>query len=233
MDHGFDVEFLSSPTILVVGVTLALLPVLFLYLREPDLPGEVKRSGKFSVFDPADDAAMEERRRDFTRNARSLQGVMTCKDGELDHLFKDEHKIENYEDALKILEGWFKENNISVKADKIVPLLSVTPGFDFLMKHKIPPTTKQDCYVLIAGLDGEFRVLWTAYCTDVPKPNQVAGPFILHLMSENLAGKIGNTVNYTYTMRSNTSHDMKEHLKNIRTHLAKAGKGMKDAILHM
>lgn len=175
-----------------------------------------------------DESQMEERKRDFFRCAKSKEGILVSVDGDIKPLFAED--VEDYDGALKIFDAWLEKNGIKIKAEKIVPLLSVTPGFDFLMSHKIPPMTKQGTFMILGGVN-EVRVLWSAFTTDSPQPNQIAGPFILDLLSEDLVAKKGTRTHFDYSMKSNSQASMKNVFERHRMQLAKAARGDKSALI--
>jgi len=214
-------DLLSSPAILVTFFGIVLVPLLFYFLRDTQLPGTLKRTGAFVHPDVTDDNLMEERKRDFFRCAKSKEGILTSIDGDMQPLFKEAPKT--YDDAVEVLQSWLKTNEIEIDPLQIIPQLAVTPGFDFLMQNSVPPITKQDIYILIGGPKC-VRIQWNVFLTDHPMPNQIAGPFYLKLTSENLLEKNGLATHYDYAVTSNTHSSMKNVLDRERTALAKLGR---------
>lgn len=178
---------------------------------------------------------MDERKRDFLRCARAKVGIMVCVDGDVNPLFLEDIKEKDndlaFDAAWKILNEWLVKQKIKVEKSTLVPLLSVTPGFEFLMKQGIPPTTRQDRYIVIAG-PNQLRVLWVCFATDTPKPNEIAGPYVINLLSENLLEKDSNSekTRYIYSIQSNKEKDIVNVLSKKQTALAQIGTGSESAL---
>merc|ERR1711924_150049 len=74
---------------------------------------------------------------------------------------------------------------------RVQNFLSATPGFDFAMKHKVPPMFPQSIYLV--QLDRAVRVGWYAYVVDQPKPGLTCSSVAVALVTEDLHA------NKTYT----------------------------------
>merc|ERR1711879_803060 len=71
-------------------------------------------------------------------------------------------------------------------AERIVAEVAVSEGFNFAMKHQIPPMFPQSKFVLVLNRNGKVRVMWLAFATHEAKPNMTSTPFILKLLTADL-----------------------------------------------
>eukprot|EP00397_Hematodinium_sp_SG-2012_P058598 GEMP01074312.1.p1 GENE.GEMP01074312.1~~GEMP01074312.1.p1 ORF type:complete len:229 (+),score=39.40 GEMP01074312.1:117-803(+) len=216
----------DNPVLVALAVGLVSFAIFLLVTRHTQLPGTVKKEGTFDLEDAEEKSQMEERRRDFLRCAKAMSGILVSVDGDITPLYTKQ--VDDYDAALKVLENWLGTNNLKISPEKLVPYLAVAPGFSFLMTHSIPPMTRQDKYTILAG-DDQVRVLWSCYITDSPQPDQVAGPFILILMSEDLIAKDPNSTvtTFSYSVRPSSTKNMIKSLERKGTFLAKAARGCK------
>mmetsp|Transcript_51146 Transcript_51146/g.121554 ORF Transcript_51146/g.121554 Transcript_51146/m.121554 type:complete len:253 (+) Transcript_51146:88-846(+) len=239
MPKAIEPETAAMGAMVLAGVFvgLAILSFIAVYMRRKPLPGKLLEKGTFEHEDPTREEDIEERKRDFSRIAATQRDLWIFSPTQLEAQVTlptppsggDVVAEEAVERAVSKLKEWLESNlkgveDTSALMGRVLATLSVTPGFDFVMRHKVPPMIMQGKYILMVSRKGQVRLAWYAFVTDSPKPNAVAGPFIVKMVSEDLASAERSKRSYTqyhYTARSTSSEDMNKvvsrHLKHIVT----------------
>lgn len=97
--------------------------------------------------------------------------------------------------------------------DRIIYFISASPGFDFAMRHKVPPRILQPKYLVLVSNGGQVRVAWFAFVSNHADPGATAGPFVVKLVSEDLRSEDRDLRSYskfTYTTRPASGSDMEK-----------------------
>eukprot|EP00933_Yihiella_yeosuensis_P041734 TRINITY_DN36133_c6_g1_i1.p1 TRINITY_DN36133_c6_g1~~TRINITY_DN36133_c6_g1_i1.p1 ORF type:complete len:184 (+),score=28.80 TRINITY_DN36133_c6_g1_i1:82-552(+) len=107
--------------------------------------------------------------------------------------------------------------------DRVVQAISVSPGFDFAMRHAVPPMIMQAKFLLIVSKSGQVRVLWAAFVTDKVVPGLTAGPFVVKLVSEDLKAERDSRTytQWKYTAKAARSADIEKILQGYVPHIIK------------
>eukprot|EP00931_Biecheleriopsis_adriatica_P096989 TRINITY_DN70740_c0_g1_i1.p1 TRINITY_DN70740_c0_g1~~TRINITY_DN70740_c0_g1_i1.p1 ORF type:complete len:263 (-),score=50.74 TRINITY_DN70740_c0_g1_i1:14-802(-) len=231
---SFVVESALGGDISVLGgsaaAVLALLRVVYFTVRSQSLPGKLLPKGTFEVEDPANDEMLAERGRDFTRIASSKQDIWIFTDVQrearkilpLDITTGGDVTEEMVKASVAKLRSWLHNEfyripgaadlDLDVLVSRVVALLSVTPGFDWVMRHGVPPMLLQTKYLLMISRSGQVRVAWFAFICDKPVPGAKAGSHVAKLVSEDLNTKRQpKTRTYAvlqYTAKSTSEVDM-------------------------
>merc|ERR1712008_257436 len=118
-----------------------------------------------------------------------------------------------------------KATNIDTIASRAVYAISVSPGFEFMMKHRVPPMSLPAKYALMVSKLGQVRVVWYAFITDKPQPGMSSSPWVAKLVSEDLAADRGGRthVEYTYTAKETNEKQLD---KIISKHVPLISKGI-------
>lgn len=225
----------------VVATTVALLVLRGLFCRKRKLPGKLRPRDTFEHEDPVKADDIEERKRDFSRIVATRQDIwiltaVNRKPGVsllLDLPANAEHNL-----AYTKFKFWLQGELGNIPGavdlgltsrwpvlDRSINFISVSPGFEFMMRHQIPPMTFQAKYLLMISKTGQVRCAWYAFITDKPKPGSTSGPFVAKLVSEDLNADRGSRT-YTvahYTAKESPSTDMN---KIIASHLPLIMKGI-------
>merc|ERR1712107_532027 len=97
--------------------------------------------------------------------------------------------------------------------DRLVHLISVSPGFEFIMGKKVQPNLLQPKYVLMISRSGQVRIAWYAYVQDKIMPGATAGPFVVKLVSEDLNAERDRSYTiFQYTAKATGESDMEKIL---------------------
>lgn len=190
-------------------------------------------SGFFVHEDAGTDREMAERRRDFSRlintqhdlwhfttSARSAGNVLQIE------LSPHEQKSPVVGDmAFEKLRSWFQgELQMTSKiaaeiANRAINVLSVSPAFEFLTQHGLPQPGLPARYVLMVSRSGQVRVAWYAYVTDEPTPGATSSPFVVKLLSTDLAAERGTctSTKYSYTLTRTTFTELDEYMTQHRS----------------
>lgn len=225
-------------------VLVVVLAATSLFGKRP-LPGKLSARGAFNHEDPASKDAIAERKRDFSRivGTRRDIWVFTADARKPGTVMPVElQQAGNMEDlgrvAYEKLKFWLQGELGKIPGaidlgmtsqwpvvDRVINFISVTPGFDFLMQHKVPPMILQAKYVLMISKTGQVRAAWYAFATDKPAPGATSGPFIVKLTSEDLNGDRGGLTygQHSYTAKATRETDME---KVIAAHLPLITKGI-------
>ena len=97
--------------------------------------------------------------------------------------------------------------------DRIMYFISASPGFDFAMRHKVPPRILQPKYMILVSNGGQVRVAWFAFVSNHADPGATAGPFVVKLVSEDLRSAdrgLRTFSKFTYTTRAASCSDMEK-----------------------
>ena len=108
--------------------------------------------------------------------------------------------------------------------DRIMYFVSASPGFDFIMQHKVLPRILQPKYVIMVSNGGQVRVAWFAFVSNNPDPGATAGPFVVKLVSEDLRSADRDSRTYskfTYTAKPAASADMEKIISDMVPHILK------------
>eukprot|EP00913_Durusdinium_trenchii_P015819 g14867.t1 len=97
--------------------------------------------------------------------------------------------------------------------DRIIYFISASPGFDFVMRHKVPPRILQPKYLILVSNGGQVRVALFAFVSKQADPGATAGPFVVKLVSEDLRSADRDSRSFskfTYTTRPASCSDMEK-----------------------
>ena len=97
--------------------------------------------------------------------------------------------------------------------DRIIYFISASPGFDFAMRHKVPPRILQPKYLVLVSNGGQVRVAWFAFVSKQADPGATAGPYVVKLVSEDLRSADRDSRSYSkfiYTTRAASCQDMEK-----------------------
>mmetsp|Transcript_58468 Transcript_58468/g.148203 ORF Transcript_58468/g.148203 Transcript_58468/m.148203 type:complete len:313 (+) Transcript_58468:438-1376(+) len=215
--------------------------------RRRTFPGKLAASGTFKLEDPdpADNQAIAERRRDFTRilstnrdiwifthASRSPGAVLPVDAPSGSFAATEEGADRSYshfktwlEGEMAALPGWLDQGQIPQLVDRLMFFISATPGFDFKMHHEIPAVDLQAKYVIMVSKTGQVRAAWYAFVTDKVTPGATSGPFVVKLVTGDLAQLAGRggiaPDDCTYTTSATRETDLgriiSEHAELIST----------------
>jgi len=216
-------------------------------LGRKSLPGRLAPKGSFNHEDPANKEAIAERKRDFARIVATKRDIWIFTDssrspGAVLPVELPSSGSSDTEDTAKIsyqkLKFWLQGELGKIPGavdlgltsqwpvvDRLVYFISATPGFDFVMQHKVPPMHLQAKYVIMISKTGQVRAAWYAFVTDKVTPGATAGPFVVKLVSEDLNAERGGRTysEFTYTANATRETDME---KVIAKHLPVIVKGI-------
>jgi hypothetical protein len=203
-----------------IGIVFALLILSLFLVRSlgGKLPGKLQPEGSVVVADVRDPQQMAERERDLGRSlaadniqvrimdepCRSLADMLRDEGGaekaksgasmfDTETLSSAEAAGVSRVEALSALlerHSSLRGEELRLLRERVVNLLSVTPGFTFAMSHQVPPMFPQAKFLLqiaSASPPGDIRVCWYAFVVDKPAPGMTKSEFSLLLASENLA----------------------------------------------
>eukprot|EP00928_Gymnodinium_smaydae_P079172 TRINITY_DN6316_c0_g2_i2.p1 TRINITY_DN6316_c0_g2~~TRINITY_DN6316_c0_g2_i2.p1 ORF type:complete len:263 (-),score=39.28 TRINITY_DN6316_c0_g2_i2:58-846(-) len=233
--------------VLTLAVLLAVVTVVgiscFLPAARP--PGKLESFGLFESEDPANDDAVAERGRDFTRIVSAKNNIWLFSD-----LNRDAGKSlplnvatggDNTEEIVKpcvaklrsfLHDEFFRipgaaNFDLDKLVQRVVALTSVAPGFDLVMRHQVPPMMKQPKYLLLISKTGQVRVAWYAFVSEKPMPGVESGAFVIKMVSEDLnTERDPKSRTYSvlyYTAKSNREQDMDNV---VRKHVPQILKGI-------
>lgn len=201
--------------------------------RKRALPGKLFARGYFETEDPANLDAIKERERDFFRIAGTKRdlwiftdssrkpGTVLPVDGAAGGSSGADAEIKP---CLQRFKFWLQGELGKIPGaidlgmtskwpvfDRLVYLTSVTPGFEFVMRHQVPPMLLQSKYVVMISKSGQVRLAWYAFMTDKPQPGSTAGPFVGKIVSEDLNAERERDRSHTvfrYTVTPTREKDM-------------------------
>ena len=173
------------------------------------LPGTLEPQGTAMVEDVLDPAQMKERERDLGRSlqadnvqVRNLdESPMMIGDGIREHFYSLADILRKGDESrsdIEALSAFLKRftslrgDELRLLRDRVVNLLSVTPGLAFALAHKVPPLFPEAKFLLQVATapgenhTGEVRVCWHAFVVDKPAPGLKTSPYTVVLASENL-----------------------------------------------
>eukprot|EP00928_Gymnodinium_smaydae_P050779 TRINITY_DN34341_c0_g1_i1.p1 TRINITY_DN34341_c0_g1~~TRINITY_DN34341_c0_g1_i1.p1 ORF type:complete len:264 (-),score=54.18 TRINITY_DN34341_c0_g1_i1:2-793(-) len=209
--------------------------VVGLLCRRRKLPGRLRPRGTFEHEDPAAAEAVAERKRDFARIAATRRDIWVFTDGarlpgavlpmEPPSRGQDDQGI-GPEAAYERLKFWLQGELGKIPGaidlgltsrwpvlDRVVSFISVSPGFDFIMRHQVLPMTYQCKYLLMISKSGQVRAAWYAFVSDRATPGATSGPFVVKLVSENLNAARDDGRTYTcsrFSARPTAEKDMEK-----------------------
>jgi len=214
-----------------------LLAVVFM-LRPRSLPGNLRQKGTFEHEDPANSVAVAERRRDFCRIVATKRDlwIFTSENRQPAVSLPVDLPMGMGPDggdtavAEKVcynkLKWWLQQELGRIPGaidlgmtsqwtvvDRIMYFISASPGFDFAMRHKVPPRILQPKYLILVSNGGQVRVAWFAFVSNNADPGATAGPFVVKLVSEDLRSAdrdLRTFSKFTYTTRPAASSDMEK-----------------------
>lgn len=215
----------------LLGIAVLVLATVIFFTRKRPLPGKLKPKGTFEHEDPGSSDAKAERRRDFARILATKRDILVFTStvrqlgtvlpgdlgqGDLNDMATAEKVASNK------LKFWIQMELGSIPGaidlgmtsewsvvERVVHAISVSPGFDFVMRHGVPPMIMQAKFILMISKGGQVRVAWVAFVTDNPQPGMTAGPFVLKLVSEDLRGGRERTwTHFKYTVKAASSSDI-------------------------
>lgn len=210
--------------------------------RRRPLPGKLLKSGSFENEDPANQDTIRERERDFFRIVGTKRDLWVLTSsirtvGSVLPLNISSGGSSDVEEAIKpclqSFKYWLQEELGKIPGaidlgmtskwevfDRLVHLTSVTPGFEFIMRHKVTPMLNQPKYLIMISKSGQVRLAWFAFITDKPVPGSTAGPFVVKLVSEDLnAARDRSYTNFQYTTRPTREQDMEKYVAGQTTHI--------------
>lgn len=221
---------LPTPALAGIAVVLGLVCVWSLLRgRGGPPPGKLRPQGTFEHEDPANTDAMAERRRDFSRIAASKRDIWVFTDEsrrpgtalpvELPESGADPTQAGKI--ATQKLKFWLQSELGKIDGaidlgmtsqwplvDRLVYFISASPGFDFVMRHKVQPMIMQAKYLVAVSKSGQVRAAWYAFVTDRPTPGATSGPWVVKLVTEDLSAdredRTHTTSNYTATATRET-----------------------------
>jgi len=216
-----------------VAAVVILLITLVLRSRTKALPGKLTAKGSFEHEDPGSADALGERGRDFARLAATKRDVWIVTDGNrkpatilpLEIPTGGDFDAEaTVKPCLQKLRFWMQGELGKIPGaidlgmtsrwpvlDRVVAAISVSPGFDFVMRHKVPPMLLQVKYILMISRSGQVRVAWYAFVTDKPAPGATAGPFVVKMVSEDLnAERERSYTTFDFTAKATREVDMEK-----------------------
>jgi len=219
---------------------LLLVPILAVVfmLRPRSLPVNLRQKGTFEHEDPANSASVAERRRDFCRivatkrdlwifTAASRQpGVSLPVDLPMGMGPDGGDTAVAEKVCYNKLKWWLQQELGRIPGaidlgmtsewsvvDRIMYFISASPGFDFAMRHKVPPRILQPKYMILVSNGGQVRVAWFAFVSNHADPGATAGPFVVKLVSEDLRSAdrgLRTFSKFTYTTRAASCSDMEK-----------------------
>lgn len=215
------------PCLIGVALGLAVLVVLTCRKSTP-LPGKLVPRGSFEHEDPANEEAIAERRRDFariltakrdlwhfTKSTRSAGQQLPIELSADEKILPEAGNIA-YDRLRSWLQGQLQKSPEAVDhiANRIIYFISVSPGFEFMMKHRVPPMSLPAKYVLMISSSGQVRTAWYAFVTDKPTPGITSSPFIVRIVSEDLAAERGARTHLesSYTVTVSREKDLNKFI---------------------
>lgn len=228
---------IAVDTITSFGFVAPLLAVAFglvvvaICTRKKPPPGKLQVNGEFNLEDPANAEAILERQRDFLRIASTKRDIWIFSETDTKpgivlpidtSAAAGDNSSDAVQPAVQKLKFFLQERLGKIPGaidlgltsqwpvvDRVAWLISVTPGFDFAMRHQVQPMLLQPKYLLLISKTGQVRVAWYAFATDKPVPGATAGPFVLKLVSEDLNAERERTwTTFKYTARATRVQDM-------------------------
>ncbi|CAE7421552.1 Dnajc2 [Symbiodinium necroappetens] len=190
MESGFE---LANHQVAGLVFLVPLLVALAFYVRR-SLPGKLKNRGSFEHEDPANAQSMSERRRDFCRIVATKRDlwVFTVEERQAGRFlpidFPPGMSPETGDPAAEKvcyqkLKWWLQQELGRIPGaidlgmtsqwavvDRIMYFISASPGFDFVMQHKVPPRILQPKYLVLISKGGQVRVAWFAFVSNNPEP---------------------------------------------------------------
>eukprot|EP00440_Ansanella_granifera_P013780 gb/GFBE01014972.1/.p1 GENE.gb/GFBE01014972.1/~~gb/GFBE01014972.1/.p1 ORF type:complete len:262 (+),score=61.95 gb/GFBE01014972.1/:1-786(+) len=226
----------------LVVLVVPLLAALAFFLRRRPLPGRLKAKGSFEHEDPANPDSVAERRRDFCRIAATKRDIWVfTSDSRQPSVLPVEFPPGMGPDAADTsgaekvsyqkLKWWLQQELGKIPGavdlgmtsqwpvvDRVLYFTSVSPGFDFVMSHKVPPMLFQTKYLIMVSKSGQVRVAWFSFVTDKVTPGATAGPFVVKLFSEDLkaSSRDDRTFSkFTYTAKPAAGKDMEKIISGL------------------
>ncbi|OLP92774.1 (DL)-glycerol-3-phosphatase 1 [Symbiodinium microadriaticum] len=199
MESGFE---LANHQVAGLVFLVPILVALAFYVRR-SLPGKLKNRGSFEHEDPANAQSMSERRRDFCRIVATKRDlwVFTVEERQAGRFlpidFPPGMSPETGDPAAEKvcyqkLKWWLQQELGRIPGaidlgmtsqwavvDRIMYFISASPGFDFVMQHKVPPRILQPKYLVLISKGGQVRVAWFAFVSNNPEPGATSGPFVV------------------------------------------------------
>ena len=159
-----------------------------------DLPGGLEPEGDFAAsVDHEDDAAIDERKRDFVRIVKSRTYLFASADGAAPRLVAADGPCDGFDACARLVDEACGKD----AAARTFTLLSATTPFDFARHFGVTPHFGESRYVVVASPTGAPRVAWAALLGDARAPG--AWPFFVLLLSEPLRGEAAPTTRFRYS----------------------------------
>lgn len=102
--------------------------------------------------------------------------------------------------------------------DRIIYFISASVGFDFVMRHKVPPRIMQPKYLLLVSNKGQVRVALFAFVSNNVDPGATFGDHVVKLVSEDLRSADRDLRSYSkfsYSCRKAPGSDMEKIISNM------------------
>eukprot|EP00445_Apocalathium_hangoei_P017435 CAMPEP_0203898134 /NCGR_PEP_ID=MMETSP0359-20131031/40705_1 /ASSEMBLY_ACC=CAM_ASM_000338 /TAXON_ID=268821 /ORGANISM="Scrippsiella Hangoei, Strain SHTV-5" /LENGTH=261 /DNA_ID=CAMNT_0050821151 /DNA_START=45 /DNA_END=830 /DNA_ORIENTATION=- len=220
-----------APCLVGAAVLLAALFALSTLRRRP-LPGKLKPRGTFESEDPMSKDAIDERKRDFSRIVATRRDLWIWTDSErrpgtvipiepADGVAAEQVGQVCYNRLKFWLQGELGKIPGAVDlgatsqwqvVDRVVYFISASPGFDFVMRHKVHPMLLQCKFMIFVSKSAQVRVAWYAFATDKIVPGSTSGPFVIKLVSEDLRAERGSRshAEFRYTATQTSERDMEQ-----------------------
>lgn len=195
------------------------------FCRDQPLPGKLQPKGRFEHADPANEEALEERKRDFSRIAMTQRDIWifttSCRRPGVTFPIKQMNESLNgggvIQSCFEQLRFWLRSELVNINgaadleltsrwylSDRVISSISVTPCFNFAMFYQVPPMFLQVKYILAISRSGQVRVIWYAFITNNPLPGATSGPWVVRLVSEDLNIERDRThIIFWYTVKAN------------------------------
>lgn len=221
----------SGPCAVGVAVALAVL-LTYVSLRKRPLPGKLLPKGSFVHEDPANNEAIAERWRDFSRIVATKRDIWIFTHSQRkpgialpvdlptqgNSQSQDTGKVA-YQKLKFFLQGELGKIEGAIDlgmtsqwpvVDRVVYFTSASPGFDFLMQNRVPPMVLQAKFLIMVSKTGQVRAAWYAFVTHKPMPGATSGPFVVKLVSEDMKAERGSRTHteFTYTATATRETDM-------------------------